>query len=381
MLNSLLNQVNSNKFFKPTEGQLFALYEDIITNVNPFGLSIMSHIVGISNKHSQCYISQTALANKQGYCRKSANRWLKKLHEWGLICKVYRPNKTCLYTLHPIFQHRYMRYLLERAIKSFYFLNISLLLVIGLTESPLVKNPYVYHKSHYQGEMSHEENNRIYNIRYDSTPKEGVSRSGHSPGSSEAHRSGIKPQDPRRGIPMNGQQRIKTLKLTRAGEIKLAAFPQVARDHADTQLRSNKKPVRDLFRFYWSLCKAYCEANKITPEWRTTFSLLAKEGIDNDSMGINPKDPYEYEMVLPKSIDPTAHLSQTSSSDNAPKHSIYHTAQPPKTAAPETREKVEETRSKLQHMAQSGSDPFLSFFASQMADMLKFVKTTDGAQN
>lgn len=378
MLNPLLNQVNSNQSLNPTEGQLFALYEDIITNVNPFGLAIMQHIVGISNKHQECYISQTALANKQGYCRKSANRWLKKLHDWGLIIKTYRHKQTCLYTLNPIFQHRHMRYLLERAIKSFYFLNISLLMVMGLNQSPLVKNPYVYHPSHYQGEMSHKEINRIYNIRYDSAPKEGVSRSGHSPGPAESHRSGIKPQDPRRGIPMHGQRRIKSLKLTRAGEIKMSAFPQAARDHADKLLRQNKKPVKDLFRFYWSLCKAYCEQHKITPEWRITFSALAKEGFDNDAPGINTKDPYEYEMVLPKQLDPTADFEkkQSTSSDNAPKHSIYHTAQSPAGPKLDTRANVDANRAKLEEL-QNGDDPFLAFFASQMGDMFKFVKTSD----
>lgn len=174
---------------------------------------------------------------------------------------------------------------------------------------------------------------------------------------------------------MNGRQRVKTLKLTRAGEVKLMAFPPQAREYADIQLRNNKKPVKDLFRFYWSLCKTYCEQKNITPEWRLTFSQMAKEGIDNDAMGIDPKDPYEYEMVIDKQLDPT--VTRIAKSDNVSKHSIYATAQLPKMAEPESREKVESNRAKLEALSRSKENPFLALFASQMADMIKFVKTND----
>lgn len=367
MLNPILNQVNSKQNFRPTYGQLFAIYEYIITNVKDDYLAIVSHIVGILNNHPQCYISQTALAERHGYCRKSITRIIKKLCDMGLLSKVFRPNKTCLYSLNPIFEHKSMRYLLERVIKSFYFINISMLLVWGCTNSPLVKNPYVYHKSHYQGEMSHEENNRIFSIRYDTTQKSRVSRSGHSPGSSLTHRSGIKTEDPRRGIPMNKNKRIKTLKLNRVGEIKIAAFPQEARDYADKMLREYKKPIKDHFRFYSMACREYCNQHKITPEWRITFSLLAKEGYDNDAMSVDPKDPYIYEELIAKELDPTIpKKSRTSDSDNTPKESIYHTAEPP-TLIRETPEQQEAGKEKLR-AASEGSKG--GFSASDFAAIL-----------
>ena len=376
MLNQILNQALSSTNFKPSKAHCDSVYEHIITNTNHSLQQALSHIIGIKNKHPSCYISQSAIAAKQDKrARKTGNRWMNKLHELGLVTKINRPYRTCLYEPKPIFLDRHMRWMLDRVIKSLNFLNIAMLISMGLTNSPFVKNPYVYAHKHLLEENVPRRDNRYYYKRY-IAPGLKSTLDGPDPQQAKPDRSGINSQDPRRGIPMNGQKRIKTLKLNHVGEIKLKPFPPEAREYADIQLRTNKKPVKDLFRFYASLCATYCKQNNITPEWRLMFSQLQKEGIDNDATGINPKDPYEYEVVMPKHLDPTAHLSQTTDSDNAPKHSIYHTAKSPTLAAPESRDKLDSNKAKLDEL-RSSDNPFLAFFAAQVSELIKFVKTTD----
>lgn len=371
MQNQYINQHNLSESFNTASKDLSNLHGWFLTNIKGKSKKIFSYLCGVSNMYSIVRVGQTRIANKAKCSREQANRILGKFHKMGLIIKKRRYNTTCLYTLNPIFQRPDVREALERIIKPFLFLSLSLLTSLGVNTTQSGIKPYIYHPDNLHREMSQQERIRLLSIR---------SESGNFPPKSDRSLENLdrKSSYPRRGIPVNGRKRIKTLKLTKAGEIKLGIFPQEARDEADKQLRRQTKPVKDLFRLYWAFCKAYCDQKGVAIDWRTMFSGLSKEGMDNEAPGINPKDPYEYEYIIDRSIDPTIpKADKTPRIDpNNVGHSIYHNAVLPARRTPNSRESIEKARDKMQQVGESAGGDILGITESIISLMMK-TKTID----
>lgn len=60
-------------------------------------IAVFDTVVTLCIKFPHVYASQQYLADRAGACRKTANVALKRMQAMGLICKVYRHNRTCLY--------------------------------------------------------------------------------------------------------------------------------------------------------------------------------------------------------------------------------------------------------------------------------------------
>jgi hypothetical protein len=369
MLQNIINQQKSAESFKSLGVNATELYDYLLTNVKGKARKALSYLLAVSNKHHTIYVSQSTIARKIGSCRETANRAVAYLARMGIITKRYRHMTTCLYGIHPTFLDPEVRDELKTLFKCFFFLNISLLTSLGFRNEQLEKDSYIYRQKSSQTEMSHKEIIRNNNIRLYTTGNH-KPPGGLSPGLAQSDRSFVnKSTCPRRGIMT---KRIKTLKLTRAGEIKVSPFPPQAIAEADKQLRNHNKPVKDIFRLYTTFCRAYCEQHGLKIEWRNMFSQLTREGFDNDAPGINPKDPYIYEE---RAIDPA-----TPTSGKAPRidpanvgHSIYHNAQTPAKREPETLERLNASKAKLSSLRES-SDPFMKDMASIIGSIMDCIK-------
>lgn len=163
---------------------------------------------------------------------------------------------------------------------------------------------------------------------------------------------------------MNAQKRIKCLKLTRAGEIKLSVFPPEAIEEANNQLRKHKGSIRDVFRLYCAFCKAYCEQRGIKIDWRPMFKSLNDECINNEAPGVNPSDPYEYEII--ESIDRSKQQVSSSRPRVTPKTGPYSTATPPTRHIDESPETIERNVRAIEEQAAGGNH-----FAAIIAGVLR----------
>lgn len=364
--------INQEKFAekcKPLGIDTKDLYDFFITNIKGKTRDALSYVLALSNKNRTIYVSQSRIARKIGSCRETANRAMGYLAELGLITKKYRHMMTCLYTIHPTFLDPEVRDELKTMFKCFYFLNLSFLGSFGLRNTQLEKDSYIFSKkSSSAPEMSHKEFIRNNNIRLYSSPQ-GVSPGKNDPGRTISDRSLVNlDRNPRRGTMT---KRIKTLKLTRVGEIKLSPFPPEAIAEANKQLAKHTKPVKDIFRLYWTFCDAYCKQHNIKVGWREMFAQLEREGFSKDDPGINARDPYIYEE---RSIDST---SQTKGPRVDPKnvgHSIYHNAQPPAKREPETVEQLNSSKAKLEALKESSTDPFMKDMASIIGSIMDCIK-------
>lgn len=88
-------------------------YPDIIALVcsfTPSELSIFNRLLIYFRYYRSVTPSQMSLAIQAGgYCRKTANRVIKKLCSLGFIVTTYRHMKTSIYKLHPIFKFADLR--------------------------------------------------------------------------------------------------------------------------------------------------------------------------------------------------------------------------------------------------------------------------------
>ena len=75
----------------------------------------------------------------------------------------------------------------------------------------------------------------------------------------------------------------KALNLTKWGQIRLSAYPDLAILHALNVFKSSKSAKQDLFKWFASVCNEWCKKNNAAPEWGKMHRLA----VDNDM----PDDP------------------------------------------------------------------------------------------
>lgn len=75
----------------------------------------------------------------------------------------------------------------------------------------------------------------------------------------------------------------KALNLSKWGQIRLSAYPDLAILHALNVFKSSKSAKQDLFKWFASVCNEWCKKNNAAPEWGKMHRLA----VDNDM----PDDP------------------------------------------------------------------------------------------
>lgn len=91
-------------------------------------IKLLDRLFWLCQRYPSVYIAQEKLANWVGYCRKTANLYLKMFHEMGIICKKWRGvKKTCIYSVHPYFRNSGILEKLSFLFNSFRKISRSLL--------------------------------------------------------------------------------------------------------------------------------------------------------------------------------------------------------------------------------------------------------------
>jgi hypothetical protein len=210
-----------------------------------------------SLKYKNVYPRQGTLARMLKISREHCNRLLKWMKDKGLLVSEYRYKLSCHYTLSSFFFSESMRSRLSHIFRPLRALSLSLLFGFSSDVTQDIKkliknliNPIVQRS----GEGSMKQFNQTHH--------------GDKP-VSEAIRE------------------LKCINLSRAGQIKLSAFPDEAIVDA-ANAYNYAKNVKEPFNWFYKLCMDYCNRNEITPDWIFMHSLL-------DSYKVSLKAP----MLLP----------------------------------------------------------------------------------
>ncbi len=306
-----------------------AALEDLFTKTEQ---KIFHHVVKFTNFSHHICPSQITIAKNTGFCRKTVNVALKKFRELGFISWNRRFNNSNIYHLHSMFWQPAVRKSLRFIFKTFYFLNVAILYGHQPLPGQIVPQEYIF-----SGRLHYKEIRNIY--IYDRA-KAPTSKDRIISGSDEK----TKVSNARRGVKMEPKdlKRIKSLNLTKAGVIKLSAFPPEALEYALIEIRKHDKPISDVFKFVWTLCKRYCENNNHYQDHREVSRILKREGVGFEEDGLVS--------TVPCILEPALLI------DTKPKNGMYATFRgiPPR---PEISPEHEaESRKKLIDMAESGNE-------------------------
>lgn len=306
-----------------------AALEDLFTKTEQ---RIFYHVVKFTNFTHHICPSQITIAKNSGFCRKTVNETLGKFKELGFISWNRRFNNSNIYHLHPMFWQPTVRKSLRFMFKTFYFLNIAILYGHQPLPGQIVPQEYIF-----SGRLQYKEIRNIY--IYDRA-KAPTSKDRISSGSDQK----TKNLNARRGVKMEPKdlKRIKSLNLTKAGAIKLSAFPPEAWEYALTEIRKHDKPISDLFKFTWILCKRYCEANNVFQNHREVSRTLKREGVGFEEDGLVSTAPCVLEPL--------------SLVDTKPKNGMYATFRGIEPRPQISVEREVEARQELIDMANSGNE-------------------------
>lgn len=223
--------------------------------------------------------SLDSLAEYTGRCRRAVQNYNALFKELGFISwrrgYIGRANN---YVFNPIFDNLHVRRGLRFVVRSFFFLPLSILFGVNAQNAGNAHQIYVF-----SSRANYKENR---NTKVLTTTTRGLRL--------EADPSSKVVSEKRRDMEIKRPPSLKSLNFSRAGEIKLAIFPQEARDAALTQLRGWSKPlvVSKVFGLYWSFCKQYCETNKIHYDTKESLRNLKAEGVPFEADGLDAENPY-----------------------------------------------------------------------------------------
>lgn len=213
--------------------------------------AVFDAILLLSKEYKSLYTSQKFIADKVGITREHCNRTLRKLKAIGLINSEYRHRNTCIYKVSPMvfidgMKHILMKYF--KVLRSFVvFLPISLLFSGSIT--PVNTGLICINNTVIKGGMKMQEENPI---------------------------------------PVAVRE-IKSLKLSRAGQIKLSGMPAAAIEHVEKQMQYAKN-IRDPFSWFFKLCMDYCVREELSIDWAYVDVLKAKYAIKDDARTLLSQD-------------------------------------------------------------------------------------------
>lgn len=208
-------------------------------------LEVLNYLLVWSNSYKSMYFTQSTIAQGIGYSRRHVNSALALFEAAGVIASNYRHKTSNLYKISSWFNDLNLRESLRSFFRAFVWFPIALL-TPDITGSVTQER---YHLSY---------NNHVYN-----------SLTSLAEDLAAMLKVNDKPNPISQAI-----RDIKGLPLSRWGQIKLCAFPDAAINYAANQLQYAKQ-VPDKFRWFFSLCQQWCDANNIRPNYQKS-DLLAK---------------------------------------------------------------------------------------------------------
>lgn len=212
-------------------------------------LALLNALISWCMRYDTVYVSQSTLAKQVGVCREYCNEVIQKFESMGIVRRISRPWRSCIYVLSSYFAHPGVRSRLGFVLTSLRsFALVALFCQQGL-------------KARYGGEST------LYTInviRYNYITKKHPVMKTESRGMERV----VVEDNPISPV-LRG---MKELGLTKWGQIELSIFPDAAFEYA-YEIYNQQQNVRDAFRYFFRLCLHYCQINGIKPNWHIALRL------------------------------------------------------------------------------------------------------------
>ena len=197
-------------------------------------------------RYKMVYLRQDTLAKILGISRVHCNRLLKWMKDLGLLVSEYRFKLSCHYHLSSFFFNESIRSRLKHIFRPLRALSLNLLYGFSSFSSDVTQ---------LRDKLNVNLTNSIVQQWTSSNVKQfNQTLHGEYPVSVAV-------------------REIKCIKLSRAGQIKLSAFPDEAILDAANAYHYAKN-VKEPFNWFYKLCMEYCNRNDIKPDWPFMHSLV-----------------------------------------------------------------------------------------------------------
>lgn len=232
-------------------------------------------------KYPRIFHAQTTFAQELNTTRRCIQGSLNRLKQQGIVSWTLGHEPTCTYTIHPLFRSYSVRKILYDKIKNLIRLAIPacLLLPSSTPDGALlnVKGLFIYKNDTMRESISTHARAGDAGIDHRFLKKE---REVMEPGTINPIKQSIRD--------------IKSIKLTKWGQIMLMAYPDEALKHADAQMKQSKSPSNP-YGLFLSLCSKYCSQHGYDKDWRTVNFLKETYAMpDNAPMILEtPKPEYK----------------------------------------------------------------------------------------
>lgn len=220
--------------------------------------NLIEQLIRLSYKYKNVYLRQDTLASLLKISRQHCNRLLGWMRDCGLLVSEYRHKLSCHYKLSSFFFNAAMQSRIKHLFRPLRALALGLLTTFSsdVTQrfKKLIKNlinPIVQRQT--------SESSMQFNQTY----------------------HGDKPVSV-------AIRELKVLNLTRAGQIKLSAFPDEAIVEAESAMKYAKN-VKEPYNWFYKLCFDYCRRNDIDPDWAFMHQLIEKYKISLTAPMISSK--------------------------------------------------------------------------------------------
>lgn len=283
-------------------------------NLSQGELRSLNEILKLDGLFMELYFSQGGIAKKSKLTRETVNRIMTKFRAWGLVESAYRHMETCLYKVADIFRDIALRKQLKVILPCLVFLHWSALLSMSAPESDnsLSTPHHTIYIPNQVDRYTHCTNTYTQVDKYTHSPSP-LFKNSDSIAMRLSYRAREAPSPTK--VPLHSQaesdriviakvivrntdmRRLKYLNFTPAGMIKISVYPNEAREYAYSQVKLMKKEVNDIFKLFCSFCLAYCRERQISLNWHMMFNTLRREGFTNESAGLDPSNPVEYENI------------------------------------------------------------------------------------
>lgn len=238
----------------------------------------------LERRFKGAFPSQGYIARKVGITRIHCNRLIAELEEGGFIEKLVRPWHSCIYKIHPMFWFEQTRTKFYKIFKSLSWICLVLL----MSPHPMYREKgiqleYVTRILE-ERELLRKYNNSPLSLSYSSSSYIRLSKKGREFLSDITITHTVNPS-PEASYLSN----IKSLRLTKWGQIKLSVFPEDAISYADS-FTDHIKKAREPFKYFVTLCSNYCRDHSLEINYTLFYALQSMYGTKDNAPMLLPDE-------------------------------------------------------------------------------------------
>lgn len=254
--------------------------ENFFNDLDNTKKKVLGYLISLSMKCPFVSPSQTTIARKVGISRQHCNRIIGYFRSVGILTSEFRYKLSCHYYVSSFIFKSDVMQKIGHIFKVFRALSLSLLVSVSNITSDVTQ----YIKKY---------NRNLLSFTFTSSYCK----------SAKTKMSSMEQKFVRKAIPNNPVgdtiRGIKQMKLTRAGQIKLTAFPDEAIRDAVAVL-STAKNVRDPYALVYKMCFEYCKRHQLDPDWHYMFAVMKTYNIDLQDANTTKEKEEEVKEAAPK---------------------------------------------------------------------------------